>query len=71
MKDSWCKPVRAKTGTIVSGGAARNVRIAAAGGMDEIVEDVARTSAREALDRAEAAIRKSRNPTRLHIVRAA
>lgn len=36
MKDSWCKPVLAKTGSVVSGGAARNVRIAAAGGMDEI-----------------------------------
>lgn len=71
MKDSWCTPIRAKTGAIVSGGAARNVRIAAAGGMDEIVEDVARNAAREALDRAEAAIRKTRNPTKLRIVRAA
>lgn len=69
MRDSWCKPVRAKTGAIVSGGAARNVRIAAAGGMDEIIEDVAKNAAREALDRAEAMIRNARNPPRLRIVR--
>ena len=32
MTDSWCKPIRSKNGFVVSGGAARNVRIATAGG---------------------------------------
>lgn len=60
MKDTWCKSVLAKTGSIVSGGAARNVRIAAAGGMDEIVESVARSAARDAFDRADIAVRNGR-----------
>jgi len=54
--DSWCSRVRAKTGTVVSGGAARNVRIAAAGGMDKIIDRVARNAAREALEHAESAV---------------
>lgn len=45
MKDSWCKQVIAKSGSMVSGGAARNVRIAASGGMDKIVETVATRAA--------------------------
>lgn len=53
MMDSWCSPVRAKTGNIVSGGAARNVRISDAGGMDEIIEQVARDAARRALELAD------------------
>lgn len=40
--DSWCKPVLSRHGNLVSGGAARAVRIADLGGMDEIVERVAR-----------------------------
>lgn len=64
MKDSWCRPVLAKTGSVVSGGAARNVRIAESGGMDEIVESVARSAARDALDRADAVIRNGRRPKR-------
>lgn len=59
MTDSWCKPVRSKTGSVVSGGAARNVRIAASGGMDQIVEDVARAAAVTAIDRANKATRKA------------
>lgn len=50
--DSWCAKVVCKNGTEVSGGAARNVRIAALGGMDFIVADVVR----DTLARAEAAI---------------
>lgn len=49
MKDSWCAPVITKSGAIVSGGAARNVRIAECGGMDEIVESVATRAAKDAL----------------------
>ena len=60
MKDTWCKPILARTGSVVSGGAARNVRIAAAGGMDEIVVSVARHAARDALDRADDAVRDGR-----------
>lgn len=67
MKDSWCKPVRARTGNVVSGGAARNVRIAALGGMDEIIEDVARSAAEQALARADTAVRKRH----LRVVRSA
>ncbi len=40
--DSWCTPVLSRHGNVVSGGAARAVRIADLGGMDEIVERVAR-----------------------------
>lgn len=64
--DSWCRPVRAKSGVVVSGGAARNVRIAAAGGMDDIIEDVAKRAAREALERADQAVRIRR--PRLRVV---
>lgn len=62
MKDSWCRPVLAKTGKVVSGGAARNVRISDAGGMDSIVEDVARCAARSALERADAMTRERQRP---------
>ena len=55
--DSWCKKTVSKNGTVVSGGAARNVRIAALGGMDTIVEDVAR----DTLARAEAVLAAERN----------
>lgn len=41
-KDSWCQPIRSSHGNRVSGGAARNVRIAYLGGMDEIISVVAR-----------------------------
>lgn len=42
MKDSWCGKTTSKNGTPVSGGAARNVRIAAFnGGMDEILTGAA------------------------------
>ena len=59
MSDSWCKPIRSKNGFVVSGGAARNVRIATAGGMDTIVEEVAKEAAKAALDRANIAVRKA------------
>jgi hypothetical protein len=59
MSDSWCKQVLSKNGTLVSGGAARNVRIAASGGMDSIIEEVAREAATAALDRANRATRKA------------
>ncbi len=58
MTDSWCKPIRSKQGNFVSGGAARNVRIAASGGMDKIIDDVARDAAVSALDRADRAVQK-------------
>jgi hypothetical protein len=36
--DNWCKPITSpKTGKRVSGGAARNVRIAAGEGMENII----------------------------------
>lgn len=54
--DSWCAKVVSKNGTVVSGGAARNVRIAALKGMDCIVEAVTR----DTLARAEAAIAAER-----------
>lgn len=58
MTDSWCKPIKSKHGNVVSGGAARNVRIAASGGMDQIIEEVAKEAAASALDRADRAVRK-------------
>lgn len=69
MNDSWCKKVRASTGNIVSGGAARNVRIAAAGGMDEILEDAVaagtRAGVHHAMARMQEAMRETQSmPTR-------
>lgn len=58
MTDSWCKPIKSKKGKVVSGGAARNVLIAASGGMDKILEEVAKEAAASALDRANLAARK-------------
>ena len=50
--DSWCKKMKLD-GKIIAGGAARNVRIARAGGMDNIIAD----AVQYALDRANAAVR--------------
>ncbi len=62
VSDSWCKPVVSRHGNVVSGGAARNVRIADLGGMDEIVATVAR----QTLALADAvAVKRSRSKLRL------
>lgn len=37
--DGWCAPIKADSGAIVSGGAARNVRISRRGGMGNIIAD--------------------------------
>jgi hypothetical protein len=71
MSDSWCAPVRAKSGVIVSGGAARNVRIAEGGGLDTILTKVARSAAEQMLDEVNAAVRSKRPRPRLRLVRAA
>lgn len=39
MKDNWCKPLQMPDGKTVSGGAARNVRLAAAGGVEQVLRD--------------------------------
>lgn len=36
-KDKWCMPLKRKGKPTISGGAARNVRIAESGGMDSII----------------------------------
>jgi hypothetical protein len=54
--DSWCQPLRQTNGRTLYGGAARNVRIARFGGMDEIVADVVRSTIEKAEARASAAI---------------
>ena len=59
MKDLWCKPILSRNGNRVSGGAARNVRISQAGGMDKIITDAAADAARLALERSEFAVRKA------------
>ena len=64
MIDSWCRKVHLKNGTVVSGGAARNVRIAARGGMDEIIAD----AIRYAFDRAEAKVNNRRKEPALRLV---
>lgn len=61
--DSWCRPVLSRHGNLVSGGAARNIRIAEMGGMDEIVEFVARNT----LELANAAVLK-RNRSQIRLV---
>jgi len=71
MKDSWCAPVRAKSGVIVAGGAARNVRIAEGGGMDVILDKVAKIAARQVLDDVNTAVRNKRAQPKLRLVRAA
>lgn len=38
--DAWCKPLRTQSGLVLYGGAARNVRIKARGGMEQIIHDV-------------------------------
>ena len=60
--DSWCKPILSRHGNRVSGGAARNVRIADLGGMDEIIAIVARPTLE--LSNA-AAVKRSRAQIRL------
>lgn len=65
--DSWCKTIKSKHGNLVSGGAARNVRLAASGGMDKIIEEVAKEAAASAFDRADRAVRKGH----LRLVKAA
>lgn len=69
--DSWCSPTRAPNGVVVSGGAARNVRIAALGGMDEIIDATARDAARNALERANLAVKAksiAKTKTKLKLV---
>lgn len=42
MNDSWTAPLSLDDGRVISGGAARNKRIAASGGMDSIIENIVR-----------------------------
>lgn len=39
MKDNWCRPITLEGGRTVSGGAARNVRLAKVGGVDQLLRD--------------------------------
>lgn len=55
--DSWCRPIRAKNGKLVYGGAARNCRIAARGGMEVIMMDLLKA----ALECANTAARRRRS----------
>jgi hypothetical protein len=58
--DSWCRPLwRAGLKRPLAGGAARNVRIADAGGMDQIIGDVSDFAARKALNDANLAMKHS------------
>lgn len=59
MKDSWCKKIRTKNGTVVSGGAARAVRIANRGGMDNIIRDTVEEAVKSALSQADQAVRRN------------
>lgn len=68
MMNSWCKPVPAKTGNVVSGGAARNVRISDAGGMDRIIDQVAHSAARQALELADVKSRQRSARPKLRLV---
>lgn len=47
--DSWCNPLLTKKGVRVSGGAARQVRISELGGMDEIIDAIAKKVAKDAI----------------------
>jgi hypothetical protein len=48
IQDSWCRPLRYK-GKILSGGAARQCRMADAGGVDTALKNVALAAAQQAL----------------------
>lgn len=65
--DPWCRPIMANTGNIVSGGAARNVRIANSGGMDEIIYQAGREAARRALELANQKHLRSQDKPKLQI----
>ncbi|WP_015077968.1 hypothetical protein [Vreelandella arctica] len=39
MKDRWCRPLDLPDGRTVSGGAARNVRLAEGGGVEQVLRD--------------------------------
>lgn len=58
MRDSWCEPFWDGEKWIY-GGAARNARIALAGGVEQICHDVAADAARQALMRVESAAREA------------
>jgi hypothetical protein len=51
-KDNWCTPLYREDKQPLFGGAARNVRIAASGGMEEIIKNVSEQAARTALQKA-------------------
>ena len=40
MKDRWCEKLTLPNGTVVSGAAAREARIAAAGGMEAVLTEM-------------------------------
>jgi len=55
LMDSWCRPIFAKSGKRVSGGAARQVRLANyENGMDDIVADAVQDALRRADQRVRA-----------------
>ena len=56
MKDSWCTKLCLEDGRDLYGGAARNVRIARAGGMENII----RAAVKYALEMADAAVEGKR-----------
>lgn len=58
MKDNWCSPLIYQ-GKTIFGGAARNVRIARRGGMDNILKKVVAAALEEANEAVAAANRAS------------
>ncbi|EMO9521364.1 hypothetical protein ACR3H8_19700 [Pseudomonas aeruginosa] len=60
MKDTWCRPVNDGE-KMVYGGAARNVRIARNGGMDQIIDRAMRTYAAEVEANVDASNHKADN----------
>lgn len=62
--DSWCKPLRKSNGEYIYGGAARGRRIAAAGGMDQIIKDVATWALERATQAASVEPANDRKPHR-------
>lgn len=65
----WYSKIRAKTGKTVSGGAALNVRVANAGGMDTLLEETVAVGVRAAVNHALARIRSEEGPSVRRIVR--
>lgn len=62
MQDSWYSRITAETGNSVTGAAACQVRIKAAGGMDKLAQEIAYEAAQAALQRVNSTTQQPKKP---------